>query len=419
MNTEIPFIDYSELLKQLEDSSNNHLLLGNGFNNLFGIKTDYESIFLKMLKEEPVYEKIKKEIQKESINYDIERLIDELRKCLKPENENIGEFLNIYIQQKVKFDFMKAASSIVQEQVKKIYQERSYDIYVLFKNFDNYFTLNYDTFLYLLLMKFKNPDDDQNSVVAFSNTSRFQQEDLNDRQNNIYEEIKNARKDGKLEIIIGNEPAKIDLKSVTKGDFETNIRQYSKKENKGWVRKDIKSVCGRIWEEENNNKKLDHINDGFQKDIFEEDNISQNIFFLHGSFHIYRDKQLVKKITRQDNKAFYQHFDEIIWENEKEIVCVLTDTSENKVDEIGDNRYLKKCLDQLSKLSGNIVIFGSSLSDNDKHIFESINQSSVKKIYISSCKKQKKEHSKRSERLFPEKEIVLFDYETISYGLKD
>lgn len=46
MSKEISFIDYSELLKQLEDSGNsNHLLLGNGFNSSLGVDTNYKSIF--------------------------------------------------------------------------------------------------------------------------------------------------------------------------------------------------------------------------------------------------------------------------------------------------------------------------------------------------------------------------------------
>jgi len=57
--------------------------LGNGFNVSLGILTDYKSIFEKMIKEEPVYQTIK--LQMEEQNHDIERLIGKLKDCLKAE----------------------------------------------------------------------------------------------------------------------------------------------------------------------------------------------------------------------------------------------------------------------------------------------------------------------------------------------
>ena len=417
MSEEFPFIKYSELLEQLEDGSSSHLLLGNGFNNSLGISTTYESIFLRMLKEEPVYKKIKEEIRDTLISHDIEKLIDRLIKCLKPENKNINRFLDAYIKRKVKFDFMKAASEIVREKIKTIYKNKNQKIYLLFKNFDNYFTLNYDTFLYLLLMKFKKSDRDQNQVLAFSKTSLSQREDLNDRQNNIYDEIFRLRKSGELKITVeGSGQTGVELKSATKGHFQAIVEQYNKEEKKKWQAGDIKKVCDKIWEEESDNQqKLMAINDGFQGDFFREDDASQNIFFSHGSFHLYGDEHSIRKITQKQNRAVYQRLEEIIQEEDEDIICVLAGTSGDKVKQINDNQYLKKCFEKLFKLSGSVVIFGSDLSDNDEHIFQAINQSSVEKIYVSSSKRERSKHSKQSKKFFPTKEIVLFDYNTVSY----
>lgn len=419
MNTEIPFIKYPELLKQLENSENNHLLLGNGFNSSLGIDTNYENIFSRMLKEEPVYENIEKEMQKESVGYDIEKLIGELEESLKSENENVDKFLNAYIRRKIKFDFMKATSGIVREKIKGIYQEKNRDIHVLFEKFDNYFTLNYDTFLYLLLMKFKEPYGTKNQAVAISNTNLFQREDLNETQNNIYDEIYKAKKEGKIEIAIGKKPTRVALKNATKSHFQTNIEQYKKEEEKEWSTEDIRRVIDKIWEEEAENQKLKTVNDGFQGDLFKEQEILQNVFFLHGSFHIYEKKHLIKKITKEKNQALYQRLAEIIQGDEESIVCILAEDSEEKTKQIDDNQYLKKGFKRLFELSGNIVILGSSLSDNDKHIFQAINESSVETVYISSRKEKKQKDFKQSEKLFPKKKIVLFDYKTISYDVNN
>lgn len=419
MNTETSFIEYPELLEHLEDSSNNHLLLGNGFNNSLDISTEYESIFSRMLKEESAYEKIKNEIKKESIKYNIEKLINKLGECFELQSGDIDGFLDVYVERKIRLDFMKATSGIVREKVKGIYKNKNRGIYRLFKNFNNYFTLNYDTFLYLLLMSFKKTDDDQDTMTP-SKAPSSQRKNLNRIQGNIYDEIHRMREDGKLEITFGSKnQAKIELKKATKGHFQANVEQYNKRKGMGWRTEDIKRACDEIWENEINNLKLDNVNDGFQENLFEKDNTSQNIFFLHGSFHIYEDGDLIRKITQKQNQALYQRLVRIIQEEEEKIVCVLSGTSENKVKQINRNQYLKRCFRELSKLSGNVVILGSSLSDNDAHIFQAINQPSVEKIYISSSDEDIQGHLKQSNKFFSKKEIVWFNYRSISYDVNN
>ena len=159
---------------------------------------------------------------------------------------------------------------------------------------------------------------------------------------------------------------------------------------------------------------LEYINDEFQGKLFKSNN--ENIFFLHGSFHIYKDKGIIKKITQKQNKAFHKRLEEIIHADEKDIICILTNTSKNKMNQIKDNQYLSKCFDKLSNLSGNLVILGASLDENDRHIFSAVNNSNVCRVYISSSAKSKCKISQRAEQLLPRKEIILFDYRTISYN---
>ena len=78
---------------------------------------------------------------------------------------------------------MKSAYGIVKENIKEVYQEKTQGVHLLLKNFSNYFTLNYDPLLYLLLMKFKKNNEDIS--IAFSNTELFIQDDLNKQQNSI------------------------------------------------------------------------------------------------------------------------------------------------------------------------------------------------------------------------------------------
>ena len=310
---------------------------------------------------------------------------------------------------KVKLDFMNATNEIVQENIKNVYQDNNQGIHLLLKNFTNYFTLNYDPFLYLLLLKFKKDENANNDALTVQNTSLFQEEDLNQSKNNIYSEIKKAWENGHIQISINSQ---IDLKTIKKGSFEAIIKEYSKKENKGWNSKDIKKACDEIWKK-NNQPELD-VNDGFQKELFQS-NDPQNLYFLHGAFQIVKSKNDIKKITAKQNKPFVQKLEETIHSEDKNIVCVLTYQSEEKKAEIEENQYLKKCFDDLSKIDGSLVILGSSLTENDKHIFEQINKSSVNKIYISSCREKSEEDFGRAKMLLTDKEIALFDYKTISY----
>lgn len=414
MRNDIKIITYSQVLQELELTSQcSHLLLGNGFNISLGISTDYKSIFEKMIEEDSIYEKIKLEIEQES--YDIEKLIGYLKQCIK-EDSNSNEFLETYIENRVKFDFMKSASLIVKEKIKEIYQDRNEKICLLFKNFSNYFTLNYNTFLYLILMKFKESESCSSQALAFQNSSLFQQQNLDETQNRIYTEIEAAWKNGKITTEVNNEAFDTDLNKLTKTTFESIIKNHNRQNSKGWKPKDIEVVCNKIWQK-NNNPML-RVNDGFQGELFnsDEDDCNQNVFFLHGSFHIYRDGVNIKKITQKKNKAVYERLEKIIHANEKDIICVFTNESEDKVNQIQDNQYLNRCFNKLSNLSGNLVILGASLDENDKHILNAVNSSEICRLYISSSEKSKYKTSKKAKRFFPSKEVILFDYKTISYS---
>ena len=161
------------------------------------------------------------------------------------------------------------------------------------------------------------------------------------------------------------------------------------------------------------------MNDGFTSgQLFEIkpqiDKYIQNVFFLHGAFHIYKDGKSIYKITKTQDKALYERLEEIVDSKSQDIVCVFSD--KNKLDEINENRYLKYSLDKLLTLKGAVVIIGSSLHKNDNHIFQNINKSEVSKIYYSSSLSSMDTHNEKLKELFPSKEIILFDRDTISYS---
>ena len=181
-------IDYEKLLSRLEMSrpKPSHLLLGNGFNNSLGVRTSYQEIFNRMKKIYPGYQKL--EAMAEKKQYDIELLTEDLKKAVQSDDRS---FLAPYIGQNIKLDFMKATNEIVQEKVKSVYSEHTESVYLLLRNFTNYFTLNFDPLLYLVLLRLKK--ENRIDLYAFHQQKLPGYQDLNEVQSEIYEQVKGAR----------------------------------------------------------------------------------------------------------------------------------------------------------------------------------------------------------------------------------
>ena len=410
---EVSLINYQKLLNSLEREKSYHLLLGNGFNNSLGVKTDYQTIFEKMQKEYRGYSQLAETFKK--CGSDIEKLIG----CLSEQVINNGsnkEFLQKYINNKIKHDFMKATSSIVRKKLKKIYQEKTQDIYLLMEKFTHYFTLNYDPLLYLLLMKFKK--DEKKISVAFENNLNFFQKDLDTQNNDIYTKIKEACELGEIKTTVNNNSVDIKMSELNKKEFENAIKRHFK--DMKWKEKERKQVTDKLWEEKQGNKKILEVNDQLLFEGIKEkqkESLSkkcQNLFFLHGAFHIYEKGEQTYKITQTENKPMYDKLWEIIQDGDRDIICILKDT--DKLTEIKENPYLREGYKKLAKIKGDLVIIGCSLSENDNHIFRQINSNTnIKVIYYSSSEHHKENDNKKLKDLFSQKEIILFDRDTISY----
>lgn len=419
MTEQVNLLKYEDVLKKIEGKESN-LLLGNGFNRSLGVNTSYSAIFQKMIQNDLGIYKDTEEAVKEC-DFDLEKFIGKLTKDINEKNI----FLQKYVANKVKQDFMKATHEIVKEGIKNIYAEQNEGVFILLKHFQNYFTLNYDSFLYLLLLNFK-LEKTKEITVAFKPTLKFIEEDMNEDQNNIYTEIKKARENGTVSIKVedNSDSTVQSLGDLTKKNFISQIEIYSKSNNKNWKTSDIEKVVKSLLEEEKKNNILKKVDDGSKQlrlfdstteFIFDIEKETQNLFFLHGAFHIYKDGKIEKKITQNADNALYDKLEQILNDNEKEIICIFQ--SENKIEAINRSAYLKKALQKLSKLSWSLVIIGSSLDDNDSHIFSQIESSNIDNLYISTRESSKVKNFNKAKKLFPTKNIFLFDAESISYEL--
>lgn len=418
----MPLLDYKDVINEIQNKEN-HLLIGNGFNYGLGINTGYGSIFKKMVENnQGLYNEAMPMINE--CCFDLEEFIGRLEADIN----NNNTFLKKYVRNKVKFDFMQATHEIVKSEIKTVYSEKNEGIFILLRNFTNYFSLNYDSFLYLLLLKHKLSDNDENNSIAFQPSLKFIKDDFDVRQNNIYTEIKKAREEGRWIVNMGDENATMNkpFSQSTKTSFANAVKEYAKSNKKGWKTTDIDRVVTLIIKEEQQNHILP-VDDGFRptKNLFDGTNewvcdfdiLTQNLFFLHGAFHIYSHNQCIKKVTQDSDKALYDKLEEIINNEGKDIVCVFQ--HKDKTDVIENNGYLQNCLNKLGELKGNMVIIGSSLADNDNHIFEKINISGIETVYISTLSNKMETCFELAKSKFSSKNIVLFDAETISYEFVD
>lgn len=124
-------------------------------------------------------------------------------------------------------------------------------------------------------------------------------------------------------------------------------------------------------------------NDGF-RGITWGNISSQTVFFLHGGLHIYDDQLSIKKHT------FREDIDTSIVEQVRDNLnqgkfplFVSEPTHEKKKSRIEHNPYLNACFQALKKLDGALFIHGHSMDENDRHIFDQINDSNVNKVFVS------------------------------------
>ena len=358
-----------ELLKEIQKDKNGglgcHLLLGNGFNSSLGINTRYKNIFEQMQEIEPLYNENIAEKIEEDCNYDIEKFIKNLKGLVNKIDDgkkDFKKFLETSIEKKVKLDFIKACSNIIDKKANKIYRDEN--IKSFFNNFSNYFTLNFDPFLYLLLMKKKEEKDE---------------EGMEKTHPEVCENILNFYQTAEIKITWQNKNiAEKEMDDVLKKNFELEANEYCKIKFPATPKAEIKKVVDFVW---TSSTKIDDlkikVNDGFYETKYIKSE-EQNLFFLHGAFHIYEKKFQenmfgengeIYKITQTGQKSFLDNLQKKIDMEDAKIIFILKSDSVDKKNEIEKNHYLMKGLEKLSNLSGSIVILGSCLDDNDKHIF--------------------------------------------------
>lgn len=124
--------------------------------------------------------------------------------------------------------------------------------------------------------------------------------------------------------------------------------------------------------------------DGFRAGrLWTPDEADQDVFFLHGGLHLYDTGEEIKKL------AYKGSGDSIIDQVRDNLMdgrfplFVSEPTADKKKSRIERNPYLNYCYRELAELNSALVVFGHSVHDNDKHIFDQIQRSGVARVYVS------------------------------------
>ena len=117
----------------------------------------------------------------------------------------------------------------------------------------------------------------------------------------------------------------------------------------------------------------------------------------------YRSRRFINNILQKSSYSF----------------CVFEDSSEKKLKKINRNNYLKHCLQSLSQSNEILVVIGWSCSENDQHLIDTINESSISGIYISIYSDSNLEKTKeRFVECFPKKSVYFFRHDILPFSKK-
>lgn len=168
-------------------------------------------------------------------------------------------------------------------------------------------------------------------------------------------------------------------------------------------------------------KLFDRFKDGFWKKLkcegldihlFKYGAKPWSLVYLHGSMHLlrlrYPDTDALK-IAKVQSGNLIEIREKLCSSGNFHDLFVLGGTTEEKLDFIEKNNYLKQALESLKKIEGDLVIYGCSIDDNDAHIWEAIcSNNSVGNIYIGISNKDRDKVIDRVENHFKNKHVSFY-----------
>jgi len=139
------------------------------------------------------------------------------------------------------------------------------------------------------------------------------------------------------------------------------------------------------------------VDDGFRyPNVWNVVDTNQNLFFLHGGLHLYDEGMCIKKHAYTNNGFTIIDHVRSNLQKQKFPLFVSEPTDSKKKSKIEHNPYLNIAFRKFGEIQGSLFIHGHSMDENDKHIFNQITSSDVRKVYISIFGNEHSPENKKS-----------------------
>lgn len=144
------------------------------------------------------------------------------------------------------------------------------------------------------------------------------------------------------------------------------------------------------------------------------------IYYMHGALHLVVDGTGVTRKLTQDEGRLLDQFGRPKEEDPESRPLLITEASaRDKLQAIESNDYLSHVYDQFKDQDGPLVIFGHSLSDQDRHLVDAINNHPDRPVAVSMVRGEPRRLRELQAEVWGKlhsKEIVFFDAETHPLG---
>lgn len=146
------------------------------------------------------------------------------------------------------------------------------------------------------------------------------------------------------------------------------------------------------------------------------------VYFLHGAMHlIVGSSGATRKLTRTKMRTVLQQFGAPIHDDPHARPLLVTEGSaRDKLRAIEGNEYLAHALERLRRCQLPLVVFGSSLSEQDRHLIDALNEHPNRPVAVSMLPAAKAELRSQQADVFGRlraQELIFFDATTHPLGL--
>lgn len=144
------------------------------------------------------------------------------------------------------------------------------------------------------------------------------------------------------------------------------------------------------------------------------------VYYMHGALHlIVQGSGVTRKLTQEDGRLLDQFGKPIKDDDEARPLLISEATAREKLRGIEGNDYLAHVYDQFKGQDGPLAVFGHSLSEQDRHLIDAINENPDRPVAISMVRRTKKQLREQQAAIWGKlhtEDVVFYDAATHPLG---